>query len=353
MAFETTRQQLLQQAALLDKKYATSGNQEFRDEAIRLRRIVVELEAFTGVESGVSQIIPGTNISVSPAGGTGAVTINATGGGSQNLQQVTDIGATTTNAINVGGITTDYVQLDTLATPTLQPGMFAWNDVDGTADLRLKGGNVTLQVGQETLARVVNKTGADLLESEYKVVRVRIASEGGAQGQRLAVVLAQGNNDPDSVTTLGIVTENIANNQEGFITVFGMVNKINTTGSLQGETWVDGDVLFLSPTTPGALTKVKPTAPNHTVVMGYVVYAHQNNGKIFVKVDNGYELDELHNVLISNPQENEVLAYDATLGVWMNKTGGVVPPGTGELDIDGGTFLAPSTGFAIDGGTFI
>lgn len=94
------------------------------------------------------------------------------GGGSQNLQEVTDAGNTTTNTIDVAGTTTDFVQLDTTATPTLQPGMFGWNDADGTADLRLKGNNVTLQVGQETVARVVNKTGANLLESQYKVVRV-------------------------------------------------------------------------------------------------------------------------------------------------------------------------------------
>lgn len=239
----------------------------------------------------------------------------------QDLQSVTDQGSTTTDAIDVGGITTDYVQLDTAATPTQQPGMISWNNVDGTADLRLKGNNVTLQLGQETVARVVNKTGANLLESEYKVVRVRVASEGGAQGQRLAVVLAQGDNDPDSVTTLGIVTENINNNQEGFITVFGNVKGINTTGSLQGETWVDGDVLFLSPTVPGKLTKIKPTAPDHTVVMGYVVYAHNNNGIIFVKVDNGYELDELHNVLISSPVNGDLLRYDAGTGVWVNFSG--------------------------------
>lgn len=227
------------------------------------------------------------------------------------------------NSVNIHeGTQSPYFLLDTTATPTLQPGMFGWNDAYGTADLRLKGNNVTLQVGQEILARVVNKTGADLLESDYKVVRVRIASEGGAQGQRLAVVLAQGDNDPDSVTTLGIVTENIPNNQEGFITVFGNVSGINTTGSLQGETWVDGDVLFLSPTIPGGLTKVKPQAPNHTVVMGYVVYAHNNQGKIFVKVDNGYELDELHNVLITNPQQDQVLKYDAASQVWVNGAGG-------------------------------
>ncbi len=242
------------------------------------------------------------------------------------LQQVTNAGSTTTNAITTGGITTDYVQLNTLATPTLAPGMFAWNDAFGTADLRLKGGNVTLQLGQETLARVVNKTGADLLESQYRVVRVRIASEGGSQGQRLAVVLAQGNNDPDSVTTLGIVTETILNNQEGFITVFGNVNNIDTTGSLQGETWLDGDVLYLSPTIPGALTKVKPIAPSHSVTMGYVIYAHGVNGKIFVKVDNGYELDELHNVRITAVANNDLLQYDSVQQVWKNVAASVAVP---------------------------
>lgn len=241
--------------------------------------------------------------------------------GPQDLQSVTDQGPTTTDAINVGGVTSDYFAADTAATPALAPGMFAWNDSDGTMDLRLKGNNVTLQLGQENVVRVVNKTGSNLLESEYKVVRVRLASEGGAQGQRLSVVLAQGNNDPDSVTTLGVVTENINNNQEGFVTVFGNVSGINTTGSIQGETWVDGDVLYLSPTVPGKLTKIKPAAPDHTVTMGYVVYAHANQGKIFVKVDNGYELGELHNVSVPAPSNGDILRYNGLSQIWESFSG--------------------------------
>lgn len=290
-ALDNIASELIKSANEADLIYKKTRDQAQLDKAVRLRRIVENLLQLSG--------------------------------GTATLDQVTTAGNTTANTINVGGITSDYFQLDTAATPTLAPGMFAWNDAYGTADLRLKGNNVTLQVGQETLARVVNKTGADLLESQYKVVRVRIASEGGAQGQRLAVVLAQGNNDPDSATTLGLVTENIANNQEGFITIFGNVNNINTTGSLQGETWVDGDVLYLSPTTPGSLTKVKPVAPQHTVIIGYVVYAHNNQGKIFVKVDNGYELDELHNVLITSPANNDLLQYNSTQQVWKN-----IPVGT-------------------------
>lgn len=220
------------------------------------------------------------------------------------------------------GIKTNWLGLDT--TPTNPPtavGTLTWNDVDGTADLKLKGGNVTLQIGQENVVRVVNKTGATLNEADFRAVRIRLVSEGGAQGQRLAVLLAQGNNDHDSATTIGLVTETIANNQEGFITISGNVSEINTTGAKSwagSETWVDGDILYLSPDHAGYLTNVKPVAPQHLVVIGYVVYAHANHGKIFVKVDNGYELDELHNVLITSPTNNQGLVYDSSLSVWKN-----------------------------------
>lgn len=230
-------------------------------------------------------------------------------------------GGTITGDLSVAGLlSANRIGFNTSAGLTAGVGQLTWNDTDGTLDLGLKGGNVTLQIGQEHVVRVVNKTGSDLLESQYSVVRIRTSADQppGAQGQRLAIVLAQGNNDPNSVDTLGLVTENISNNQEGFITTSGLVRNIDTTGSLQGESWADGDVLYLSPSTPGVLTKFKPQAPNHTVVVGFVVYAHSNQGKIFVKVDNGYELDELHNVRITSISGNDVLKYNSVDGVWEN-----------------------------------
>jgi len=101
----------------------------------------------------------------------------------------------------------------------------------------------------------------------------------------------------------------------------GQLEGINTTGSLQGETWADGDVLYLSPTTAGALTNVKPTgATGHIVIIGYVEYAHANNGKIYVKVMNGWELDELHNVAISSVANNQGLFYESSSDLWKNKS---------------------------------
>ena len=213
------------------------------------------------------------------------------------------------------------VEFDQTPTGTAGVAVMRWNDTDGTIDLGLKGGNVTLQVGQEQVARVVNKTATNitLLEANYQAVRVT-----GAQGQRLKVDLAQATNDTLSAETIGLVTETINNNQEGFITTSGLVRGINTTGSLQGETWADGDVVYLSPTTAGRITNIKPTAPNHIVIIGYVVHSHITQGSIFVKVDNGYELEELHNVTSTNyttPIDTDsVLTYDVTNDIWKRLT---------------------------------
>lgn len=346
------------------------------------------------LNGGVTQIVAGTNISITN-GGSGSVTINSTGAGGSafpftgSAQITGSLGVTgsltvsdsitgtligtsswATNSITASYITSsnvygpfgsnsitsasfaatasyalqavsasfaqtasysknlqisgsinnvDYIDFNTGSTVTQPtPGRLSWNGTDGTLDIGLKGGNVTLQIGQEEVARVVNKTGGNLLEANYHVVRVRSVAEGGAQGQRLAVVLAQANNDANSATTLGLVTEDIAVNQEGFITLSGQVRGINTTGTLQGETWVDGDVLYLSSTTPGHLTNIKPQAPQHAVIVGYVEYAHNNQGKIFVKVDNGYEIDELHNVKIDTGSltSGQLLVRSGSL--WVN-----------------------------------
>jgi hypothetical protein len=260
-----------------------------------------------------------------------------------------------TGSLSVSGSinNVDYIDFNTSASITQPiPGRLSWNDIDGTLNVGLKGSNVTLQVGQEEVIRVVNKTGGNLLESQYRAVRVRSVAEGGAQGQRLAVVLAQADNDDNSATTIGIVTENIDNNQEGFITTFGKVRGINTTGNLQGETWADGDIIYLSPTTPGFITNIKPQAPQHSVILGYVVYAHNNSGIIFVKVDNGYEIDELHNVRIDTGSLTSGQLLVRSGSVWTNSnqlTGSYGLTGsssligtrtiTGSLNVTGSTTL--------------
>lgn len=222
-----------------------------------------------------------------------------------------------TSDVNLGefGLLTGNLEFDT--TPTNAPitaGSAVWDDSVGTLNLVLKGGNVNAKLAQDSYARVVNKVGSNLTKANYRVLKVT-----NPQGQRLAVNLAQGNNDANSADTIGINAEDIANNQEGFIITFGEITGINTTGSLFGETWADGDVLYLSPTTAGYLTNIKPLG-QHIVVLGYVEYSHANNGKIFVKVMNGWELEELHDVNITSPTNGQALTYNSATQKWVNTT---------------------------------
>jgi len=236
------------------------------------------------------------------------------GGAAPDLETVLAVD----NSANDGIVNIQYLDFYNAAAHTVTEGQLAWNEADGTLDLGLKGGNVTLQIGQEEVIRVVNKTSANLLQSDYKVVRIRTAIEGGSQGQRLAVLLAQANTKANHSGILGLVTENITNNQEGFITTFGYVRGIDTTGSLQSETWADGDALWLSETVAGGISNIEPA--NHPVQLGWVTYAHAVNGKIFVKVEEGVdELAELHDVTIATPLNNDVLTYETSTSLWKNK----------------------------------
>lgn len=205
-------------------------------------------------------------------------------------------------------LATDYVDVSTVAPTAVGgvPGRLKWNDTDGTLDLGLKGGNVTLQVGQENVLRVKNGEATPLADGEAVYVS-------GASGANLLVKRALANSDTTSASTIGIVTEPITVNGQGFITTFGSVRGVNTSS------FNEGDILYLSPTTAGQITNVKPTAPQHMVVVGYCTKKSAGNGEIFTKVDNGYEVDELHNVLITNPVlAGSLLIYDATVGVWKN-----------------------------------
>jgi len=255
-----------------------------------------------------------------PNKAAGSYTIATTGDIPSISGLVPYTGATQNVDLGTYNIIADQVQLNVSPNGTLAVGATEWNDTVGVSQTLLKGGSVTLKNGVDLVARVVNKVSPNttLTKAAYQVVKVS-----GAQGQRLAVNLAQANNDNNSADTLGVVTETIAANQEGFIMTVGQLEGINTTGSLQSETWADGDVLYLSPTVAGRITNVKPTgATGHIVIIGYVEYAHVNNGKIYVKIMNGWELDELHNVYINTGTlaNNDALIYESSTQLWKNKT---------------------------------
>jgi hypothetical protein len=135
----------------------------------------------------------------------------------------------------------------------------------------------------------------------------------GATGNRASVKLASAVGDITSSTTFGIVEDTIAPNNIGTIVNQGVIDGLNLGA------YSPGDSIWLS-TTAGDFTNVKPVAPTHTVFLGVVERANNGNGQIYVKVQNGYELGELHNVLTNGATTGQVLTYDGATSLWTHKS---------------------------------
>jgi len=129
----------------------------------------------------------------------------------------------------------------------------------------------------------------------------------GGTGDRMTVKLANNTGDSTSAQTVGVVvSSSIATNQKGIIIVQGLLDGLSI---LPTSTWADGDPVYLG-STAGSITKVKPYAPNHLVYLGVVTTASNGSaGRWYVRVQNGYELDELHNVQAQSPSVNDILYY--------------------------------------------
>jgi len=182
-------------------------------------------------------------------------------------------------------------------------GAMRWNSDDGTLDLGLKGGNVTLQLGQELVQPVKHATNGGL--DNGKVVYIT-----GSSGDNKTVLYARANNEATSANTLGLMTETVTGGNKGFCTTFGLVRNINTSNL------TEGGAVWLSKDTAGAMTAVRPTAPNHAVFIGFCVRKHASVGVIFVNVQNGYEINELHNVYAPSPTNGQVLTYVSANSRW-------------------------------------
>jgi hypothetical protein len=133
----------------------------------------------------------------------------------------------------------------------------------------------------------------------------------GAQGQRPKVIRAYNTSDAGSARTFGIVAENIASGAEGFVVTQGIVKNIDT------NSFNAGDPLYLS-ATPGQLTTTKPQAPNHYVWVGVVTKKNSSSGRIYVKPQNGYELDEIHDVRITSVADGDLIVWNSASSLWLN-----------------------------------
>jgi hypothetical protein len=135
----------------------------------------------------------------------------------------------------------------------------------------------------------------------------------GNSSDNIPVAVASNSGEATSSKTMGLMAETVAQNGFGFVITEGLMDGINTSTANTGDpVWlgVNGALIF------GLANK--PSAPAHLVYLGVVTRGQTVNGQIFVKVQNGYELEELHNVKITDPQDGQVLKYQASTGLWVN-----------------------------------
>lgn len=252
---------------------------------------------------------------------------------------------TSMSAVTGGIATPDYIDFDTSATSANAVGRVTWDATDGSLQLGLTGGNAISVLGQ-TIHAYVRSAESVTINKGQPVYLYQ------ATGNRASVKLAYNTGDATSATTFGLAAESIAPNQAGFIVCQGVLDGLNTGA------YNEGDILYLG-ATAGSLTATKPKAPNHMVYIGVVERANNGNGQIYVKVQNGYELDEIHDVQINSPANGQLIIYDASTDLWKNAnitagTGITVTNGAGTITISApqvGTVTSIATGTGLTGGT--
>ena len=240
------------------------------------------------------------------------------------ISDVTGLSAALSNLVPYAGASGDVnlgewgMQVGNLEfdnTPTNTPGTDGsvfWDSGDGTLQLQMKGG-ATQKVGINRFARIYNDSGGQLVKGDVVYIS-------GAQGNRIAAKKAQANTESTAKNTFAIVVETIAAGAEGTVITEGPLYNLNTLGLTAGAT------LYLSPTTAGGYTETQPQAPDHLVIVGFVERVHASAGSIFVKIANGYELEELHDVDLTESKTTPVdadavlLQDSADVSIWKRLT---------------------------------
>lgn len=236
-------------------------------------------------------------------------------GDSQIFDDGTNVGIGTTSMthklqLGTGGVFADYFQLDTTYSNGFVVGAISWDLDNGTADVGLST-SLKLKIGQDDVWYVKNQTGSPIT----KGTAVYASGALGASGRILVTPMIADGTIPAKFF-LGIVTETIANGADGYVMNKGKIRQINTNA------YNEGDVLWVSPTTAGALTATEPTAPNLKLAVAFVV--HKNtNGVIAVRSTTGVRIADASDVDYTGATDNNFLVYNSTTGVWEDEAVGI------------------------------
>ena len=158
---------------------------------------------------------------------------------------------------------------------------------------------------EKEVLQVRNSSGSTIAKASVVYIS-------GATGQLPTIALADADTELTSSKTIGLTLASISNNTNGTIITSGLFHDVDTSA------YADGDSLWLSSTAGGMIATAPPSKPAHSVYIGRVAYAHPTNGKIVVAIQNGYEINELHDLNITSPANNDTIVYNSGSGMWVN-----------------------------------
>jgi hypothetical protein len=178
------------------------------------------------------------------------------------------------------------------------PKTLVWDTIKG-------GGGSTSAT--KLVTSVYNNTGSTIAKGSVVYISGRHSSN------LPTIALAQGNNEENSYKTFALVENDIPTSNEGVVIQAGKIENLN----LPTASFTDGDIVYLSPSVPGGLTITKPLAPNHICKIGSITRAHPTFGSIEIKIENGWQLDELSDVKIALvPVDSTILQFSRVDSLW-------------------------------------
>ena len=229
----------------------------------------VGADTYVGQDGRLWYRIDTNNIWISDGATPGGIPLNVTG--------------------NIGNI--DSIQFYTGVNITANtPGLLWWNAADDTLNLNQENGT-TQQIGQESYAYVRNRTGNTIPDGT--AVRFDGAEQDGQARLLIAPFIANGT--VSTLFGLGVTTADIADGADGLVTVWGKVRDIDTSA------FDVGDVLYVSPTVAGALTNIRPTAPDNVIPMAAVLKKDAESGEIQVRPN--YEIQKNYGSFFSDQNQ--------------------------------------------------
>lgn len=173
----------------------------------------------------------------------------------------------------------------------------------------------------QSLYKVKNTSGGIIHKGQ--VVRAN-GTVGNSDAIQVTLFIADGS--VPEYTIMGLATQDMNNNDFGYVTAFGQIRGIDTAPDglstnicAAGETWVDGDILYASPSASGKLTK---NIPQHETIVAIVLNA-ADNGSLFVRPTWYPHLADLHDVDSSGATNNQYLRYDSNTQLWTPTSSGI------------------------------